>query len=251
VKKKTNGVLVRWFYDVGGSKMVKNVPVAPADRTRFALTDDEILALARWGCIIEDHYRRKVGRDSPIQAIRLDDVPRLARLDGLGAGLDDEQLAVIPSFAHSMSMKETGRRLIEGRSIGEKIATGRVRVIPDVHRAQEFQAGEVLVTDKTDPDWEPIMKRAAAIVTNRGGRTCHAAIVSRELGLPAIVGTERGTEALRDGQQVTVSCAEGDIGVVYDGTLPFDVERVNLTSLKCARCSGDRSTDDLRVTSSR
>jgi pyruvate,water dikinase len=135
------------------------------------------------------------------------------------------------NVVESYRLNETGRRLIQGRSIGEKIAHGPVRVIKDVQHLQEFQAGEVLVTDKTDPDWEPIMKRAAAIVTNRGGRTCHAAIVSRELGVPAIVGTERGTELLRDGQQVTVSCAEGDIGAVYDGSLGFEVQRVNLASL--------------------
>jgi pyruvate,water dikinase len=216
-------------YDVGGSKMVKNVPVAPADRGRFALTDDEILALARWGCIIEDHYRGKVGRDSPMDIEWAKD-GITGELFVVQARPETVESRKPREVIETYRLKATGRRLIEGRAIGEKIATGRVRVIPDVHRLHEFQAGEVLVTDKTDPDWEPIMKRAAAIVTNRGGRTCHAAIVSRELGLPAIVGTERGTEVLRDGQVVTVSCAEGDIGAVYDGTLPFDVERVNLTS---------------------
>jgi pyruvate,water dikinase len=120
---------------------------------------------------------------------------------------------------------------VSGRSIGSKVATGPVRVIKNAHYLNEFQQGEVLVTDKTDPDWEPIMKRAAAIVTNRGGRTCHAAIVSRELGVPAIVGTEDGTELLGNARPVTVSCAEGDIGFVYDGKLPFEVERTNLKDL--------------------
>ena len=118
--------------------------------------------------------------------------------------------------------------LVRGQSIGEKIRHGPVRLIKDVHHLQTFQDGEVLVTDKTDPDWEPIMKKAAAIITNRGGRTCHAAIVSRELGVPAVVGTEHGTDLLCDGQVVTVSCAEGETGVVYDGALPFTVERVVL-----------------------
>jgi pyruvate,water dikinase len=112
--------------------------------------------------------------------------------------------------------------------VGERIGQGRARLIRDAHRLHEFESGEVLVTDKTDPDWEPIMKQAAAIITNRGGRTCHAAIVSRELGVPAVVGTEHGTDLLRDGQQVTVSCAEGETGVVYEGALPFTVERVVL-----------------------
>jgi pyruvate,water dikinase len=118
--------------------------------------------------------------------------------------------------------------LVRGQSVGEKIGQGRVRLITDVHHLHTFQEGEVLVTDKTDPDWEPIMKKAAAIITNRGGRTCHAAIVSRELGVPAVVGTEHGTDLLHDGHVVTVSCAEGETGLVYDGALPFTVERVVL-----------------------
>jgi pyruvate,water dikinase len=121
--------------------------------------------------------------------------------------------------------------LVRGQSVGENIRHGPVRLIKDVHHLQTFHDGEVLVTDKTDPDWEPIMKKAAAIITNRGGRTCHAAIVSRELGVPAVVGTEHGTDVLRDGQVVTVSCAEGETGVVYDGALPFTVERVRLHEL--------------------
>jgi pyruvate, water dikinase len=128
-------------------------------------------------------------------------------------------------------LKSRGSILIQGRSVGTKIAGGAVRVIADPKHLDDFQQGEILVADKTDPDWEPIMKNAAAVVTNRGGRTCHAAIVSRELGLPAIVGTEHGTELLRNGQIVTVSCAEGDIGFVYDGKLSFDVQRTNLKDL--------------------
>jgi pyruvate,water dikinase len=128
-------------------------------------------------------------------------------------------------------LRERGRVLVTGRSIGSKIATGAVRVIPTAADLRLFQPGEVLVTDKTDPDWEPIMKKAAAIVTNRGGRTCHAAIVSRELGVPAIVGTEHDTDALTTGQVVTVSCAEGDTGFVYDGAWRFDVERIDLSSI--------------------
>jgi pyruvate,water dikinase len=126
---------------------------------------------------------------------------------------------------------ERGRMLVSGRSVGTKIAVGPVRVIPNAADLRQFQPGEVLVTDKTDPDWEPIMKKASAIVTNRGGRTCHAAIVSRELGVPAIVGTTYGTEALENGQAVTVSCAEGDTGFVYEGIQKFEVERIDLESI--------------------
>ena len=122
--------------------------------------------------------------------------------------------------------------LVSGRSVGEKIGRGPVRVIKRVQDLHQFRDGDVLVTDKTDPDWEPTMKKAAAIVTNRGGRTCHAAIVSRELGLPAVVGTERGTELLHDGQDVTVSGAEGDVGFVYEGLLDFDVDRQDLRKLE-------------------
>jgi pyruvate,water dikinase len=131
----------------------------------------------------------------------------------------------------TFKLKQGGKVLVTGRSVGEKIAAGPVRVIKSAEFINQFKDGEILVTDKTDPDWEPIMKKAAAIVTNRGGRTCHAAIVSRELGVPAIVGTEHGTELLTDGQMVTVSCAEGDTGFVYDGKLPFDVTRTSLKNL--------------------
>jgi pyruvate,water dikinase len=128
-------------------------------------------------------------------------------------------------------LRARGPALARGRAVGEKIAQGRVCIIKNAQHLDQLRDGDVLVTDKTDPDWEPAMKKAAAIVTNRGGRTCHAAIVSRELGLPAIVGTENGTEALGHGRPVTVCCAEGDIGVVYDGSLPFDVEKVTVAGL--------------------
>ena len=217
-------------YDVGGSKMVKNVPVAPADRARFALSDDEILALARWGCLVEEHYGRRKGGESPMDLEWAKD-GRTGELFIVQARPETVKSRAARDVLEIFRLQERGPVLASGRSVGEKIAHGPVRVIKDAHRLQEFQAGEVLVTDKTDPDWEPIMKRAAAIVTNRGGRTCHAAIVSRELGLPAIVGTETGTDALHDGQIVTVSCAEGDEGFVYEGRLPFAVERVELAGL--------------------
>ncbi|MDH4237196.1 MAG: phosphoenolpyruvate synthase [Nitrospira sp.] len=219
------------IYDVGGGKMVKNVPVSPDERNRFAVTDDDILTLARWACVIEDHYSAKRGAPSPMDM-------EWAK-DGLTGDLFIVQAR--PETVQSLKnrqvldtyrLKERGRVLVEGRSIGEKIAQGPVRVIKTVQQIHEFQAGEVLVTDKTDPDWEPIMKKAQAIVTNRGGRTCHAAIVSRELGLPAIIGTEHATDLLHDGQLVTVSCAEGDTGYVYEGRLPFHVERLDVKGLR-------------------
>ena len=195
-------------YDVGGGKMVKNVPVAPEDRSRFALTDDEILALARWACEIEDHYTKKKGHASPMDMEWAKD-GRTGELFIVQARPETVQSRKPRDVLETYQLKEKGKALVRGRSVGEKIASGPVRVIKSVQVLQQFKDGEVLVTDKTDPDWEPTMKKAAAIVTNRGGRTCHAAIVSRELGLPAVVGTEHGTEVLKDGQIVTVSVRRG------------------------------------------
>lgn len=218
------------IYDVGGSKMVKNVPVSPDDRARFAITDEEILTLARWGSIIEDHYSAKRGSSSPMDIEWAKD-GHTGELFIVQARPETVQSRKSLDTMETYHLKGRGPVLVRGRSVGEKIGQGPVRVIRNVHHIQQFQKGEVLVTDKTDPDWEPIMKKAAAIVTNRGGRTCHAAIVSRELGLPAIVGSEDATEMLKDEQAVTVSCAEGDTGFVYEGELPFDVERVTLEGL--------------------
>lgn len=217
-------------YDVGGGKMVKNVPVPLADRLRLSLTDEEVLQLARWGCSIEDHYSAKRGQFVPMDLEWAKD-GRTGELFIVQARPETVQSQKQPDVLESYHLGKRGAVLITGRSVGEKVATGRVRVIKSAQWIDQFQQGEVLVTDKTDPDWQPIMKKASAIITNRGGRTCHAAIVSRELGVPAIVGTEHGTDVLKDGQMVTVSCAEGDTGVVYDGVLPFEVQRTSLRAL--------------------
>jgi pyruvate,water dikinase len=210
--------------------MVKNVPVPADDRARFALTDDEILTLARWACIIEEHYSARRGCPSPMDMEWAKDgqTGELFIVQARPETVQSNKAFDTLEFYH---LKERGAVLTRGRSVGEKISHGPVRVIKHVQDLHDFQIGEVLVTDKTDPDWEPIMKKAAAIVTNRGGRTCHAAIVSRELGLPAVVGTENGTDVLQDGTMVTVSCAEGEAGYVYDGALAFEVERVCLAAL--------------------
>jgi len=231
LKKALGSKEFKLIYDVGGNKMVKNVPVAPGDRARFALADDDILALARWATIIEDHYSRKKGGYCPMDIEWAKD-GLSGELFILQARPETVQSQKPRDLLETYRLKERGPTLVTGRAVGEKIASGPVRVIKSVAHLRDFKAGEVLVTDKTDPDWEPIMKIAAAIVTNRGGRTCHAAIVSRELGLPAVVGAERATEALGDGQAVTVSCAEGDTGFVYDGRLPFEVERTSLAGLE-------------------
>lgn len=231
ILKKTLGTKeFKLVYDIGGGKMVKNVPVPPDDRARFALSDEDILTLARWAAVIEDHYSARHGKFCPMDMEWAKD-GLTGELYIVQARPETVQSQKKFDVLESYRLAEHGRVLVTGRSVGEKVAAGPVRVIKSVQHLEQFQVGEVLVTDKTDPDWEPIMKKAAAIVTNRGGRTCHAAIVSRELGLPAIVGTQTGTEVLKDGQMVTVCCAEGDTGFVYEGKLDFRVERVNLTSL--------------------
>ena len=217
-------------YDSGGGKMVKNIPVSPGERAKFALTDDEVLALARAACVVEDHYSAKRGQPVPMDLEWAKD-GLTGELFIVQARPETVQSRKDLNVLESYQLQQRGTVLASGRSVGAKIATGRVRVIKSAEYIGQFQAGEVLVTDKTDPDWQPIMKKAAGIITNRGGRTCHAAIVSRELGVPAIVGTEHGTEALKDGQMVTVSCAEGDTGFVYAGALPFEVERTDLKTL--------------------
>jgi pyruvate,water dikinase len=217
-------------YDLGGGKMVKNVPVAPGDRAKFAINDEEILQLARWACLIEEHYSAKRGQPTPMDIEWAKD-GHSGELFIVQARPETVQSRKAVEVVETYQLKQRGPVLVTGRSIGEKIAVGPVRVIPSAQFIGQFKEGEVLVTDKTDPDWEPIMKQAAAIVTNRGGRTCHAAIVSRELGVPAIVGTEHGTERLKDGQMVTVSCAEGDVGFVYEGRLEFELQRSNLIDL--------------------
>ena len=214
-------------YDIGGTKGVKNIPVPPDDRKRFAISDDDILQLAKWACVIEDHYSAKREQFTAMDIEWAKD-GRTGELFILQARPETVQSRRDRTVAEVFNLQQRGHVLVTGRSIGEKVAKGRVRVIKSVEFLQQFQPGEILVTDKTDPDWEPIMKKAAAIVTNRGGRTCHAAIVSRELGVPAIVGTEKGTDVLNDSQHVTVSCAEGEIGFVYDGSLPFRVQKLDL-----------------------
>ena len=185
-------------------------------RQVFSLTDAEVEALARQALIIEQHY----GRPMDIEWAK----------DG-----DDQQLYIVQARPETVKsrtnknvmerylLKETGTVLVEGRSIGHRIGKGKVRVVHSAEDMDQVQEGDVLVADMTDPDWEPVMKRSAAIVTNRGGRTCHAAIIARELGIPAVVGCEDATDKLRDGQEVTVSCAEGDTGFVYEGALDFDI----------------------------
>jgi pyruvate,water dikinase len=230
LRKRLGTKEFKLVYDVGGTKGVRNVPVPASDRARFALDDDDILTLARWACVIEDHYGAKRRQPTPMDMEWAKD-GRSGELFIVQARPETVQALKRRDVLETYMLSERGPLLATGQSIGEKIGQGRARVIPEVQALHEFREGEVLVTDKTDPDWEPVLKKAAAVVTNRGGRTCHAAIVSRELGVPAVVGTETGTAAIRTGQDVTVSCAEGDKGFVYEGRLPFAVRRTPLAAL--------------------
>jgi pyruvate, water dikinase len=212
----------------------RNISVPRSARERFCIDDAEVLKLADYAIRIEDHYSAKAGHLMPMDIEWAEDA-------------DDGQLYVIqarpetvasrkaPTAFESYSLKGTAAVLATGRAVGEKIAVGPTRVIADAHELAAFRPGEVLVAESTSPDWEPVMKIAAAIVTERGGRTCHAAIVARELGVPAVVGAAGAKDALRTGLVVTVSCAEGDVGRVYDGNLPFETTRVDTGELKRPR----------------
>jgi len=201
-------------------RAVRTVDVPVSERNRFSLTDDEVIELARYAVIIEKHYQRPMdiewGRDGIDGKIYI----LQARPETVKSqqGKHDVQLRY--------RLKATGKVLITGRAIGQKIGSGRVRIVADLSQMDQVQAGDILVTDMTDPNWEPVMKRASAIVTNRGGRTCHAAIIARELGIPAVVGCGDATDRLLEAQMVTVSCAEGDEGRIYDGLIETEVEEV-------------------------
>ena len=196
-------------------RSVETVDVDAADRRQFCVTDAEVESLARQALIIEKHY----GRPMDVEWARDGDDGQLyivqARPETVQSQQDGRQM-------ERFVLKEKGEVLAQGRSIGQKIGQGSVRLVKDISKMDEVQSGDVLVTDMTDPDWEPVMKRASAIVTNRGGRTCHAAIIARELGIPAVVGCGDATELLSTGVDVTVSCAEGDTGHIYAGILNYD-----------------------------
>lgn len=231
LRKRLGTKEIKMVYDTGGGRMTRNVPVDPVDRQQFAIFEDDILTLARWACIIEDHYSQRHGRFTPMDIEWAQD-GRTGELFIVQARPETVQARRNKAELESFKLHEQGERLVTGRAVGERIGQGKVRIVKSVDDLHEFQVGDVLVSDRTDPDWEPTMKKAAAIVTNRGGRTCHAAIVSRELGLPAVVGAMNATDKLQDGQPVTVCCAEGESGYVYDGLLDFERTAVNIENLE-------------------
>ncbi len=223
---------VKMVYAEGRTREpILNKPTSKEEREHYCLTDAQVLTLADYTLKIEDHYSGRSGHFTPM------DIEWA--LDGL-----DHELYIVQARPETVASQRQGtvleeyhvtgggKVLVEGRAVGTKCAQGRVRIVKDGRHLSEFRPGEVLVADTTTPDWEPVMKTAAAIVTNRGGRTCHAAIVARELGIPAVVGTDHGTRVLQTGAEVTVACAEGDIGRVYQGKVPYQVETTDLRTIE-------------------
>lgn len=221
---------LKLVYASGGTHEVKEQRVPRHDRRRLVLDDDELLKLTRWALIIEDHYTGRHGRPTPMD------------IEWAKDGRTGELFIVQarPETVHSQAgapvleihrLKESGEVLVRGKSVGQGVALGRVRVVHGLDELSDFRDGEVLVATMTDPDWEPVLRRAAAVVTDHGGRTCHAAIVSREIGIPCVVGAGDATHELETGRDVTVSCAESDEGRVYAGSLAFDREVIDLAAL--------------------
>lgn len=219
-----------------GSRTTKSEVTPLAERRKFSLTDDEVLKLSKWACLIEDHYSQLAGHPQPMD------------IEWAKDGVTGELFVVQarPETVHSALPQtavaevyrlqgKTGTPLVTGQAVGEKIGAGRVRVVRDAGELHKVEPGDVLVARLTDPDWEPVMRRVAAIVTDQGGRTAHAAIVSREFGIPCIVGSGDATELLRDGDEVTVSCSEGPAGHVYRGRIPFAVEQIDAQAVPKTR----------------
>jgi pyruvate,water dikinase len=225
LRKNLGSKAIKMIYsdDPAPGKTVDTVEVSDADSMSFSLSDDDIVELSRMAVTIEQHYQRPMdiewGKDGTDGKLYI--------LQARPETVQSRSGRVIQRF----TLKDRSNVVITGRSIGQKIGVGTAKIIRSVSEMNRIQAGDVLVSDMTDPDWEPVMKRAAAIVTNRGGRTCHAAIIARELGIPAVVGCGDATEVIQDGTDVTVSCAEGDEGLVYEGQLDFEQTQIELDSL--------------------
>ncbi|QFS50679.1 phosphoenolpyruvate synthase [Nostoc sphaeroides] len=234
LKKRLGTKEIKMVYDSGGSKMTKNIPVAASDRIAFALNDDEILQLAHWAYLIEEHYSKVRGVYTPMDIEWAKD-GITNELFIVQARPETVQSQKTKNVLRSYHLQEKAEILITGRSVGETIGQGKARVILNVHHLEQFQPGEVLITNRTDPDWEPIMKKASAIITNQGGRTCHSAIIAREMGIPAIVGCGNATTVIKTGQEITVSCAEGETGKVYPGLLVYEVQEIPLEKLPHTR----------------
>src|SRR6202051_1678873 len=224
LRKNLGGKAIKMIYaEKGSPERVRTVEVAPEDRNRFSLDGETIITCAKQALIIEQHY----GTPMDIEWGKDGDTGKIYILQARPETVQSRAGRTIQRF----TLKGRSKLLVSGRSIGQRIGAGSARIIKDAKEMSRVRAGDVLVADMTDPDWEPVMKRASAIVTNRGGRTCHAAIIARELGIPAVVGCGTATTAIKENQAVTVSCAEGDTGHVYEGMLEFDERNIELDSL--------------------
>jgi pyruvate,water dikinase len=231
LRRRLGAKKIKMVYATGTTREpVRNVPTAKEERSRYSIDDDDVLELAEWSVAIERHYSEAAGESRPMD------------IEWAKDGLDGQLYVVqarpetVAAHIDEMALEEyvlegAGDVVVRGRAVGRTIATGAARIIMNKAELGRFRPGEVLIADTTTPDWEPVMKTAAAIVTNRGGRTCHAAIVARELGIPAVVGADGATGKVRSGDELTVSCAEGDDGRVYAGRVPFHVDRTDLHSL--------------------
>ena len=239
ISRKVGDRDIKMVYSLEDDATVRNVATTLAERHRYVLDDDEVLKLAQWACIIEEHYSEEAGYFKPMDI-------EWAK-DGDGVNVGTGELFIVqarPETIHSQKdtnsyeiyqLSEKGDIITSGTAVGAKVGQGATNVIQSTRQMHKFEAGQVLVTSMTDPDWEPIMKIAAAIVTNKGGRTCHAAIVSRELGIPCVIGTGNGDELIKSGDEITVSCCEGEIGNVYAGLLNYKVEQFNLDEIPATR----------------
>lgn len=232
LRRKLGGKKIRMVYaKAAGRESTRNMPTPPESQAKFCISDDEVLELADAAIRIENHYGRKSGKPTPMD------------IEWAKDGIDG-QLYIVQARPETVASRKplgtieeyrlsaTEKAIITGRAVGGKIASGRARVISDVAELNQFQPGEILVADTTMPDWGTVMKIAAAVVTNRGGRTCHAAIVAREMGIPAVVGCDHATTSIHTGDEITVSCAEGSAGHVYAGLLPFTITSTDVTSLE-------------------
>ena len=230
ISKKVGEKHIKMVYDMNGTKLTKNVEVSKHDQQQYVLTQDEVLQLGKWAVIVEDHYSAKRNHYQPMDMEWAKD-GQTGELFIVQARPETVQSRRDKTKVETFELSEKGETLTEGVSVGSKIAHGNVKVVKDINQASNFKEGDILVTDMTDPDWEPIMKMASAIVTNRGGRTCHAAIISREMGVPAVVGCSDATSVLKNNQKVTVSCAEGEEGKVYQGFLKYKVSQADVEDI--------------------
>ena len=228
LEKRLGTKAIKMVYEMG--QTTKNINVPISEQKKYALSEDEILKLAQWTVMIEDHYSQVRQCYSPMDIEWAKD-GLTGELFIVQARPETVQSQKIGRVLENYKLQGQGRILVTGRAVGDKIGQGKARIMTNIKNMDQFQSGDVLVTHRTDPDWEPIMKKASAIITNSGGRTCHAAIIARELGIPAIVGSINATEILNTGDKITVSCAEGEEGKVYQGLIPFVVEETVLDHL--------------------